>query len=122
MIPNPKYKQHLQQTIQQASAELAKPRHGIIVGYDYLNNTASVMLSSPDSETPGDIIKNVICPSTRGIQAVAPSPGYPCWVAFKGDREKFPVILSFFNHNYEHFDYKRQYDSVNYTPKFMLSL
>lgn len=122
MIPSPKYRQHLQQSIQQANSELAKPRYGIIVGYDYKTNTASVLLSSPDSDSPGDIIRNVMCPSIRGIQGVAPSPGYPCWVAFKGDREKFPVILTYFNHNYERYDYNNQYDAINYTPKFMLSM
>lgn len=94
-------------------------RIGIIQSYDPRTNTATVMLTAPDSDTPGDIITNVMCPVLMGLQLASPEPGRPCWVVFRGSNDKAAVIVNYFNHMFSHYDYNRLYDARSAIPKYM---
>lgn len=98
-------------------------RFGIIQSYDERTNSATVILSSPDSDAPSDIITDVMCPVILGVQTVAPSPGQPCWIVFKGQRnDKRAVVSHYFNHSFERFNYHKQYSTESSVPRFMLGL
>lgn len=118
-IHNPKFENHIKSRISQADSERVKSRYGIVTGYDRTSNTATVLMTASDSDLPSEVLKNVPCPVLLGVQTVAPEPGRPCWVVFKGNSETFPVISHFFNHSYEKFDYKRQNNASTGIPSFV---
>lgn len=120
MIHNPKFDKHLRDKIDIADNQRSKPRHGIVTAYDRENNTATVLLSDPTTDVPTDVLTNVPCPVMLGIQMVAPEPGRPCVVIFKGASESIPYITHFFNHRYGKYDYDRQTQSSTGVPNFML--
>lgn len=122
MIPNPKFEKHLQEAIDYSNRQMSKDRYGIVMAYDRSTNTATVLLSSSESDIPGDVITNVPCPVYAGIQLVAPEPGRPCWVTYKGNSESQPFITHYFNHSYQKFDYKRQYQSSSGVPNFVTQM
>lgn len=118
-IHNPKFEKHIDQKISQRDSEKSRSRYGVITSYDKTTNTATVLLTATDSDMPADVLKNVMCPVIMGVQAVAPEPGRPCWIAFKTDSEQFPVITHYFNHSYEKFDYKKQTNATTGMPSFI---
>ena len=122
-MPNPKFEKHIKGRVDQYKAEESRSRYGIVMSYDDVENTATVMLSAPDSDGTGDIIRGVLCPVYPGIQMAAPEPGRPCWVVFK-DRtgEKFPIISHYFNHNYRKFDYQKQSKHFTGFPRFYTAM
>lgn len=120
---NPKFNKFIDSKIQTADETRNIDRFGIIMGYDEVTNTATVLLSSPTSETAGDMIKNVPCPLIMGVQMAAPEPGRPCWVCFKGNSgERHPMITHYFNHNYQKYDYDRHSSASTGIPYYMLSM
>ena len=71
------------------------------------------------SGTTGDIVTNVSCPFTYGIQTVAPHAGMRCMVVFRNDSERDPYIVSYFN---DDFDTTKNFYNSNVDtgiPKFM---
>jgi len=97
--------------------------YGIVLSYDPNANTANVQMVKQNNPTMGQVYKNVPCPTTIGVQGVAPEMGRPCWVDFKGSgtsSDYFPVITTFFNHAYNQIDYPKQGPSVNNTPRYIL--
>lgn len=117
---NPKFDQHIDNLMRQATQERAHPRYGVVMSYDSSDNTATVLLSAPDSDSMGDIISNVPCPVYMGVQNVAPEPGRPCWVAFKGHNDRSPIITHFFNHAFKQYDNVRQNTAKTSIPNFHL--
>lgn len=101
-------KANTQSIIDQSRMNYASGRIGIITSYDPYDNTASVTLSKEQSNEIDEIMTKVPCPVIVGVQSVAPSPGLPCWVVFKGGNETQPLIVSFFNHRYDQYNYNRQ--------------
>lgn len=121
--PNPRFDQYIKTQLNNRARATNTPRHGIIQTYDHTSNTATVLLSSPHSDTIGNILKNVPCPVFMGVQGVAPEPGRPCWVVFEGDQDEHnAVITHYFNHNFRGFDYGRQYNAKSAVPMFMLGV
>ena len=75
-------KQQANQAIKDSQSQLMTGRLGVISSYDEANNTATVMISGEQTDVIEDILQNVMCPVTLGVQNVAPSPGRQCWVVF----------------------------------------
>lgn len=116
----PKLTKSIKENIVQAHAQQqAVPGYGIVMNYEPSTNTATVLMASPGSDQPGEIHKEVMCPTNIGVQSVAPEPGRPCWVVFKNNNIAFPIITNFFNHVYDQIDYTKQTKAVNPLPKFM---
>jgi len=104
------------------SMQQAQGGYGIVLHYDPEENAATVLLSRPGSDQPGEIFSSVPCPVTNGVQVVSPEIGRPCWVEFKGNTQTNPMITHFFNHSYHTNDYARQYYADNDTPRFMMEM
>lgn len=96
--------------------------YGIIMGYDILKNTATVMTSQGRTDVPGDMHYSVPCPVQMGVQAVAPETGRQCWVVFKGDGGTDPTITHFYNYFYNEVDHKVQSTARAALPRFIYNL
>ena len=120
--PNPKFDSHLRQQYSQREAERAWSRPGIIISYDKTENTATVLLTGPSSDQNGDVYKDVPCPVYPGIQMAAPEPGRPCWIDFRGRDETRPIVVNYFNHNFNRFDYTRMSRAETGVPQYKLHM
>lgn len=119
----PKFEQAIQdRVVNSALEQTSRPGYGIILSYDKITNTASVLLSVPGSGNPGEQFNDVPCPTTLGLQMQAPYPGRPCWVTFKDGNQAFPVVSHFFNHVFDQTDYLRQYNATNNIPRYLYSV
>lgn len=99
-----------------------QPGYGIVISYDEEDNTATVLLAEPGSDAPGQFFNSVPCPTTPGIQSVAPEIGRPCWVSFRDGLQSSPVITHFFHHSHADMEYDQQYYAINSTPRFLMDL
>jgi hypothetical protein len=97
-------------------------RIGVITSYNAFTNTATVILSEPDSDAVDEIVTDVPCPTSIGVQLTAPEPGRMCVVLFKNGAITQPLIVSYFNHSYRKFDYVKQ-NRAGYTlPTYLVSM
>ena len=125
-MPNPKFESKVKQNIVNPhSDQRSRSGYAIVMSYDSVNNTANIQMSRPESPGMGQVYKDVPCPTTIGVQAVAPEMGRPCFVDFKGNgnsSDYYPVITTFFNHVYSQIDYTKQTSAVNNTPRYILGI
>lgn len=65
IMPNvyPKFDQKINDQITNARMQVSRPRTGTIVSYDRYNDTITVILESQYSDTVGNIVANIPCPS-----------------------------------------------------------
>lgn len=122
LMTNPKFRSHIRDQVDQIKNESPTSRYGIISSYDPFTNTATVILSAPDSDQVEKIERSVMCPVYPGIQMVSPQPGQGCWVIWAGGKQETrPMISHYFNWNFQK-QYDRQYRSVHTVPQYMLSM
>lgn len=122
-MQHPKFEEKVNQAIVKPAMEQAsKATYGIILDYNQFKNTASVLVSHPGSDAPGEAFYNVPCPVHLGVQGQAPLPGRPCWVAFKDTTNWFPIVVAFFNHIYEDVDFDKQTIAKNNIPRYMITM
>ena len=122
MMDNKTLTNTIQQQIESSSARKTGMRIGVITSYNAFNNTATVILSEPDSDAVDEIVTDVPCPTNIGLQNVAPEPGRMCVVIFKNGAVTQPLIISFFNHSFKKFDYMKQ-NRAGYTlPSYLVSM
>lgn len=95
---------------------------GVVSSYDRYTNTATVMVSAADSDAIEEILYKVPCPVLLGVQSVAPEPGRPCYVAFKGGNRNQALITHFYNHLYDETDYSRQNKANIALPSYLLNI
>lgn len=93
---------------------------GVIITYDKYSNTATVLVSKPETDEADEILHNVPCPTFIGVQMAAPEPGRPCYVLFKNGMVTQPLISHFYNHRYLENDLNRQSPSHMNLPTYML--
>jgi len=116
----PKFDKKIQDQIDVTEMQKARTRPGVIASYDKRQNTAVVILEDQYSQNIGNVIKNVVCPVTNGVQAVAPTPGSRCLVGFRDNNEAKPYIINFYNDAGNTGNY-RYYNTVNTgVPNFMV--
>ena len=60
----PKFDQKINEQILSSRMQLSKPRTGTVVAYDKNSNTITVILESQYSDTVGNIVDKIPCPST----------------------------------------------------------
>lgn len=117
----PKLTKSIKEGIVQAHKnQQMQPGYGIVMSYDSINNRADVLMSSAASDSPGELLKGVMCPTNKGVQGVSPEPGRPCWVVFKNGSLATPIITNYFNHAFDQVDYQSQYTATNPIPRYML--
>lgn len=116
--PNPKFDNYIRSQNAQFDAERSRSRPGIITSFNRIDNTATVILTGPNSDQIGDTYRDVPCPVYPGIQMAAPEAGRPCWVDFRGKDESRPIIVSYFNHEFSRFDYSRLYAAETGVPQY----
>lgn len=92
----PKFDKKIQEQIDNTNFKTSKTRPGVIMSYDRVTNTATVVMEEQFSDAIGNVIKNVPCPFTKGVQTVAPTIGSRCLVAFRDNNEIKPYIVNFF--------------------------
>ena len=117
---NPKLTRAIDDHLMRDRQSRATPRMGIVASYNTDQNTATVIMSDRFSDQLTDVIKDVPCPTNMGVQMVAPEPGRACWVAFDGQGERNPFILSFMNPHYGKYDTMKQLMSDPGIPRYML--
>jgi hypothetical protein len=116
----PKFDKKIQDQIDVTEMQKARSRPGVIASYDKRQNTAVVILEDHYSQNIGNVIKNVVCPVTNGVQSVAPTPGNRCLVGFRDNNEAKPYIINFYNDAGNMGSY-RYYNTVNTgIPNFMV--
>lgn len=112
----------IQQQIASSQASRTGMRIGVVTSYNAFTNTATVIISEPDSDAVDEILTEVPCPTNIGVQLTAPEPGRMCIVVFKNGAITQPLIVSFFNHSYRQFDYVKQ-NRAGYTlPTYLMSM
>jgi len=118
---NPKFENKVKQKlIAPAANQSVTSGYAIILSYDSTTNTASVQMAEKKSPVAGAIFRNVPCPTSLGVQGVAPSLGRHCWVDFNGETDFYPVVTHLFNQAYDTIDYATQSSSVNNIPRYIL--
>lgn len=93
----PKFDHKIKTQIDQSRMVQGKNRPGVVMGFDPRTNSATVILDDHYSTEIGNIIHNVPCPVTPGIQSVSPGPGTRCLVEFRDDNESAAFIVCFFD-------------------------
>jgi hypothetical protein len=122
-MKHPKFDAHLKDQMRYNEQTRSKNRQGAIMSYDKYTNTASVLLSAPDSDEIGDLITGVMCPIHPGLQLTSPEPGTMCWVEFRDTHgDQMPIITHFFNHRYAKYDYSRQANTKNGIMSYRLMM
>lgn len=108
----PKFDKKIQDQLIANEMQKARTRPGVIMSYSKMTNTATVVLEDQYSENIGNVIKNVVCPYTSGVQSVAPTPGSRCLVGFRDNNESKPYIINYYNDTFNNINY-RYNNSVN---------
>lgn len=121
-MQNRQINNQINQKITNSNMQGAQPGYGLVMEYNEEDNTATVLLSRPGSDLPGEYFTGVPCPTMLGVQNVAPETGRPCWVVFRDGVQTSPVITHYFNHAYQDMEYDKHYYAVNTTPRFMMDL
>jgi hypothetical protein len=120
MEVNPKLDKYLADAMLRDRHSRPRDRLGIIADYDPVKNTATVIMTDNFSDRLSEVIANVPCPTTIGVQSAAPEQGRGVWVAFDGPSARSPYIVSFTNLDYPKYDYIRQTKADTGVPRFML--
>jgi hypothetical protein len=116
----PKFDKKIQDQIDLTLSQKQKTRPGIVMSFDSVNNTATVILDGHDTETMGSVVRGVPCPLVKGVQSVAPTIGTRCLVAFRDSNESSPYILSFFEDTTVNPSNIRNYTVKTGIPRFMV--
>lgn len=119
---NNKMRQQVMDVITTDAQSKAQPGWGIVLTYDALTNSATVLMSRPGGDDTGETYANVPCPVNMGVQGVAPEPGRSCMVTFKHGNSRLPVITNFFNYDYATTDRPRQAHAITPLPRFMMDM
>lgn len=116
----PKFDKKIQEQIDLTNLKNSKSRPGTIMNYDKVTNTATIILDEQFSESVGNIISNVQCPITRGVQSVSPVLGSRCLVGFRDNNEMHPYIINYFEDYVSKSTYLTNYTVRTGIPRFMV--
>jgi hypothetical protein len=94
---------------------------GVVSSYDRYTNTATVIVSRQDTDEVEEILQKVPCPVLLGVQSVAPEPGRPCYVIYKGGNKTQALITHYYNHRYSDNDYNSQNRAHVAIPSYLLN-
>jgi hypothetical protein len=93
----PKFDNKIQNQIDLSRMRQSKTRPGVVMEFNKKYNVATVILDDSLSSQLGNIVQGVPCPTSMGVQTVAPEPGTRCLIGFRDDNENHPYIINYFN-------------------------
>lgn len=116
----PKFEEAIKNNIVNPAINQTKqPGYGLVLDYDPVNNTATIITAKHGTDRPDQLYYNVPCPVSPGVQGVAPEVGRPCWLVFRDPQSPTPMITHFFSFNHLDKDYRDQNQTNNLIPRFM---
>jgi hypothetical protein len=119
----PKFKARvMDRVVLPAIQQTATPGYAVVLDFNAYNNSCTVATAMPGSDEIGQVYQNVPAPVQVGVQAVAPSAGIMCWLAFRDGTRTDPYISHFFNWSYTKYSYQKQYTAKAPVPSYMLSM
>jgi hypothetical protein len=116
----PKFDQKIQDQINVTNFQQPRSRPGIITSFDRMNNSATIVLDDHNSDLMGSVITDVPCPTTKGIQSVAPTIGTRCLVAFRDTNEARPYVIGFFEDTKRNMTYTMNNIVDTGVPRYMV--
>lgn len=116
----PKFDKKIQDQIDLTNLKASRTRPGTIMNFDKINNRATIVLDEQFSESIGNVINNVPCPVTRGVQSVSPVIGSRCLVGFRDNSETSPYIINFFEDTISKSSFLNNYTVRTGIPRFMV--
>jgi hypothetical protein len=116
----PKFDEKLNSHISNNQLQQSKTRPGTIMSYNKMNNTVVIILDDRMTNQVGNIIRNVPCPATQGIQTVAPTAGTRCIIGFTDVNERYPYIVSYIDDANSIGKYMPNYHVNTGVPKFLV--
>lgn len=116
----PKFDKKIQDQIDLTNLKASRTRPGTIMNFDKINNRATIVLDEQFSESIGNVINNVPCPVTRGVQSVSPVIGSRCLVGFRDNSETSPYIINFFEDTVSKSSFLNNYTVRTGIPRFMV--
>jgi len=116
----PKFDKKIQEQIDNTRLRESRTRPGVIISFNKVTNTATVVVDDQHSGKPGAVLKDVPCPITKGLQTVSPFMGTRCLVGFRNTEETDPYILNFFDDTRASSYYNRSYSVDTGIPKFLI--
>ena len=93
----PKFDNKIQNQIDLSRMRQSKTRPGVVMEFNKKYNVVTVILDDSLSSQLGNIVQGVPCPTSMGVQTVAPEPGTRCLIGFRDDNENHPYIINYFN-------------------------
>lgn len=116
----PKFDKKIQDQIDMTNIRAAKTRPGTVMGFDRVNNTATVVMDDQFSDSVGSVVSNIPCPFTRGVQSVSPTIGTRCLVGFRDNNESHAYVINFFDDVPSIANYYRNSMVNTGIPRFMV--
>lgn len=116
----PRFDKKIQDQIDSTRLKESRTRPGVVMSFDKINNTATVVVDDPHSGKPGQVLNNVPCPITKGVQNVAPFVGTRCLVGFRNTHETDAYILNFFDDVKSSTFYNRNYSVETGIPRYLI--
>jgi hypothetical protein len=116
----PRFDKKIQEQIDATRLKESRTRPGMVISFNPVNNTATVVVDDPHSGKPGQVLNNVPCPVTKGLQTVAPFVGTRCLIGFRNTQETDPYILNFFDDVKSSSYYNRNYSVETGIPRYLI--
>jgi hypothetical protein len=115
----PKFDKKIEDQISMSQMRQSKTRFGIVMQFDKIRNTATIIMEDINTNYMGSVLHDVPCPSIWGIQSKFPSPGTRCVVGFSDQQERSPYIINFIDDRKTGRSFYSQYNARTGIPKFM---
>lgn len=116
----PKFDKKIQDQIDLTNLKASRTRPGTIMNFNRTTNTATIVLDEQFSDSTGNVVTNVLCPVTRGIQTVSPVIGSRCLVGFRDNTETTPYIINFFEDTVSKSHFLNNYTVRTGIPRYMV--
>jgi hypothetical protein len=115
----PKFDKKIEDHISAAQMRQSKTRFGIVMQFDKMRNTATIMMEDVNTNYTGSVIHDVPCPSMPGIQYRFPTAGSRCVVGFSDQQERSPYVINFIDDRKIGRNFYKEYNALTGIPKFM---
>lgn len=115
----PKFNEALKNSIRE---ELGSRRTGceaLIIQYYPKDRTADVVVTAPNSQRAGEMLRRIPTPLNLGVQGVDPMAGQMCYVSFKDGNPHQAYVTSLFPTNYSAVEKRRHESAIPIVPRFL---
>ena len=116
----PRFDKKIQEQIDVSRLKESRARPGMVISFNSVKSTATIVVDDPHSGKPGQVLNNVPCPVSKGIQTVSPFAGSRCLIGFRDSQETDPYVLNFFDDTSASNYYNRNYSVETGIPRFLV--